>query len=43
MDTKLDLPIYGGKMDLEEVMDWIDVLTSFFGCEEIPQHQKVKI
>ena len=43
MDTKIDLPIYSGKMDPKEVMDWIDALTSFFDYEEIPEHQKVKI
>ncbi|XP_059068693.1 uncharacterized protein LOC131859152 [Cryptomeria japonica] len=43
MDGKLDLPIFSGKMDLDLVMDWIEALTSFFECEEIPEHQRVKI
>ena len=43
MDTKLNILVYSGKMDPEELMDKIDTLTSFFVCEEILEHQKVKI
>lgn len=43
MDTKIDIPIYSGKMDLEEFKDWIDALTSFFDYKKILEHQKVKI
>lgn len=43
MDSNLDLPTYNGKMDLEAAMDWVDALTSFFDCEDIPKNQRVKI
>ena len=43
MDIKLDLLVYNEKMDLKEVIDLIDALTSFFDCEEILKHQKFKL
>ena len=43
MDEKLELPIFSGKMDSKVVMDWLDALNSFFVCEEILEHEKVKI
>ncbi|XP_059063819.1 uncharacterized protein LOC131856278 [Cryptomeria japonica] len=43
MDGKLELPIFSGKMDPNLVMDWIEALTSFFECEDILEHQRVKM
>ena len=30
-------------MDPDATMDWVDALTSFFECEDIPKNQRVKI
>ena len=43
IDAKLDFTIYNGNMDLNAIMDCIDVLTSFFYCEDILESQRVKI
>lgn len=40
-DMKLDLPMYGSKMDNEEVLDWIDALDNYFDFKEVPEDQKV--
>lgn len=42
-DMKLDLPMYGGKMDNEEVLDWIDALDNYFDFKEVLEDQKVKL
>ena len=38
IDANLDFHIDNGKKDLDSAMDWIDSLTSFFGCEDIPKN-----
>lgn len=42
-DMKLDLPMYGGKMDNEEVLDSIDALDNYFDFKEVLEDQKVKL
>lgn len=42
-DMKLDFPMYGGKMDNEEVLDWIDSLDNYFDFKEVLEDQKVKL
>lgn len=40
---KLDLPMYGGSLDGEELLDWIGAMDSYFEYEEISEEQKVKL
>ncbi|GLJ41367.1 hypothetical protein SUGI_0856140 [Cryptomeria japonica] len=42
-DMKLDLPMYGGKMDNEEVLDWMDSIDNYFDFKEVLEDQKVKL
>lgn len=35
-DSKPDLPMFMGKMNPEECMDWIEALENYFECEDIP-------
>lgn len=42
-DVKMEIPMYGGKMDVEEVIDWIDVLNNYFEYKEVPKDKKVNI
>ena len=41
--VRTDLPIYGGKMDDEELIDWFCAMENFFECEGIEEKEKVKI
>ncbi|XP_057835307.2 uncharacterized protein LOC131045734 [Cryptomeria japonica] len=43
MDEKTDLPVFSGKMNADLALDWIEALTSFFECEDIPEKQRVKM
>jgi len=42
-DTKADLPMFPGKMNPEECLDWIEAMENYFECEEVAENQKVKI
>lgn len=40
--TTIDLPIYHGKMDSEDVLGWIDALDNYFEYEDMDEEKKVK-
>ncbi|XP_059068990.1 uncharacterized protein LOC131859364 [Cryptomeria japonica] len=40
---KLDVPMYGGKMDNEDVLDWIDALDNYFDFKEVLEDQKMNL
>ncbi|XP_059067896.1 uncharacterized protein LOC131858615 [Cryptomeria japonica] len=42
-DTKVDLPMFPGKMNPEECLDWIEAMENYFECEEVSKNQKVRI
>jgi len=42
-DVKMELPMYEGKMNSEEVLDWINALDNYFEYKEMPKEQKVKL
>lgn len=35
--------MYGGKMDNEEILDWIDALHNYFDFKEVQEDQKVRL
>ena len=37
MEEKIDLPAFNGKMNADIALDWIEALTTFFECEDIPK------
>ena len=39
----IDLPMYQGKMESEEVLGWIEALENYFELEDIDEDKKVKI
>ena len=39
----VDLPMYQGKMESEEVLGWIEALENYFELEDIDEDKKVKI
>lgn len=41
-DVKLDFPMYSGKLDSKEVLDWIDAMDNYFEYKEVANEQKVK-
>lgn len=41
--AKAHLLMYGGKLDGEELIDWIGALENYFECEEVEENQKVKV
>ena len=41
--VRTDLPMYGGKMDDEELIDWFGAMENCFECEGIEEKEKVKI
>ena len=38
-----DLPMYGGKMDDEVLIDWFNAMEFFFECEDVEEGHKLKI
>ena len=43
LKTRVDLPIYHGKMESEEVLGWIEALEKYFDLEDIEEDKKVKV
>jgi hypothetical protein len=39
---KMEIPMYEGKLDVEELLDWIRALDKYFDYEEIEDEKKVK-
>jgi hypothetical protein len=40
--TKMDIPVYEGNLDAEELLDWIRALDTYFDYEDIKEDKKVK-
>jgi hypothetical protein len=40
--TKMDIPAYEGSLDVEELMDWIRALDTYFDYEDIKEDKKVR-
>jgi hypothetical protein len=39
---KMDIPFYEGKLDAEELLDWIRALDTYFDYEDVEEDKKVK-
>ena len=39
---KMDIPVYEGTLDVEELMDWIRDLDKYFSYEDVEEDNKVK-
>jgi hypothetical protein len=40
--VKMDIPVYEGNMDVEELLDWIRALDTYFDYEDIEEDKKVR-
>jgi hypothetical protein len=40
--TKMDIPAYEGSLDVEEILDWIRALDTYFDYEDIEEDKKVR-
>jgi hypothetical protein len=40
--TKMDIPVYEGSLNAEELLDWIRVLDTYFDYEDIEEDKKVR-
>jgi hypothetical protein len=38
----MDIPIYEGNLDVEELLDWITTLDKYFDYEDVEEDKKVK-
>jgi hypothetical protein len=41
-DVRMDLPMYGGKMDVDELLEEVDALNNYFEYKEMVENKKVK-
>jgi hypothetical protein len=39
---KMDIPVYEGNLDVEEILDWIRALDKYFDYEDVEEDKKVK-
>jgi hypothetical protein len=39
---KIDIPVYEGNLDVEELLDWIRALDTYFDYEDVKEDKKVK-
>jgi hypothetical protein len=39
---KMDIPVYEGNLDAEELLDWIRTLDTYFDYEDVEEDKKVK-
>jgi hypothetical protein len=39
--AKMDIPVYEGNLDAEELLDWIRALDTYFNYEDIEEDKKV--
>jgi hypothetical protein len=39
---KMDIPVYEGNLDAEELLDWIRALDTYFNYEDVKEDKKVK-
>jgi hypothetical protein len=40
--VKMDIPVYEGNLDVEELIDWIRALDTYFDYEDIEEDKKVR-
>jgi hypothetical protein len=40
--TKMDIPIYEGSLNAEELLDWIRALDTYFDYEDIKEDKKIR-
>ena len=40
---RVDLPMFGGKMDDDELIDWFSPMENFFKCKDVEDGKKLKI
>jgi hypothetical protein len=40
--AKMDIPVYEGNLDAEELLDWIRALDTYFNYEDIEEDKKVR-
>jgi hypothetical protein len=40
--AKMDIPVYEGNLDAEEILDWIRALDTYFDYEDVEEDKKVK-
>jgi hypothetical protein len=40
--VKMDIPVYEGNLDVEELLDWIRALDTYFDYEDVEEEKKVK-
>jgi hypothetical protein len=40
--AKMDIPVYEGNLDVEELLDWIRALDTYFEYEDVEEDKKVK-
>ena len=40
--VKMDIPVYEGNLDVEELLDWIRALDTYFDYEDIEEDKKVR-
>jgi hypothetical protein len=40
--TKMDIPVYEGNLDAEELLDWIRALDTYFDYEDVEEDMKVR-
>jgi hypothetical protein len=40
--VKMDIPVYEGNLDVEDLLDWIRALDTYFDYEDIEEDKKVK-
>jgi hypothetical protein len=40
--SKMEIPMYEGKLDVEEILEWIRALDKYFDYEDVEEDKKVK-
>jgi hypothetical protein len=40
--TKMDIPVYEGSLNAEELLDWIRALDTYFDYEDIEEDKKIR-
>jgi hypothetical protein len=40
--VKMDIPVYKGNLDVEELLDWIRALDTYFDYEDVEEDKKVR-
>jgi len=42
-DFKVDMPEYKGKLDLDELLEWMQIVERIFDFKDVPEGRKVKL